>query len=77
MVQNEEIPENVGSFLKDGKSDISKFYHLLKTHKIPPNLENPQQWLEERGFPLRGIVSGIGNLLRDYPDLWTTSCRME
>ena len=60
MVQNDEIPEKVGLFLKAGKSDLSKFYHLLKTHKIPPNLEDPQQWLEERGFPLRGIVSGCG-----------------
>ena len=33
MVNNEEIPEKVGSFLKDGNSDLSKFYHLLKTHK--------------------------------------------
>ena len=46
MITNEEISENVGSFLKDGKSDLSKFYHLLKTHKIPPSLDNPQQWLE-------------------------------
>jgi hypothetical protein len=60
MIQNEEISENVGSFLKDGKSDLSKFYHLLKTHKIPQTLDNPEQWLEERGFPLRGNVSSCG-----------------
>ena len=40
---------------------MSKYYHLLKTHKIPPSIENPAQWLEENGFPIRGIVSCCGS----------------
>ena len=40
---------------------LSHFYHLLKTHNIPISLENPSQWLEENGFPIRGIISGRGS----------------
>ena len=36
-----------------------KFYHLLKTHKIPSTINDPSEWLTENGFPIRGIVSGI------------------
>ena len=39
---------------------MSKFYHVLKTHNIPTELENPLDWLEEQGFPIRGIISGRG-----------------
>ena len=60
MVRKNEIPEKVGDFLKSGKSELSKFYHLVKTHKIPPSLENPTEWLEDNGFPIRGIISGRG-----------------
>jgi hypothetical protein len=60
MVQNEEISEKVAEFLKGGKCELSKYYHLLKTHKIPPSIGNPSQWLEDNGFPIRGIVSGRG-----------------
>ena len=47
--------------MKSVESKVSKYYHLLKTHKIPTDTENPNRWLEENGFPLRGIVSGCGS----------------
>ena len=52
--------EKVAEFLCGGKCELSKYYHLLKTHKIPPSIGNPSQWLEGNGFPIRGIVSGRG-----------------
>ena len=61
MVRKNEISEKVAEFLKSGESKVSKYYHLLKTHKIPTSTENPTSWLEENGFPLRGIVSGCGS----------------
>ena len=30
-------------------------YHLLKTHKIPTDIVDPSTWLDEQGFPVRGI----------------------
>ena len=60
MFQNEEIPEKVCEYRKAGESELSKYYHLLKTHKIPATIENPSNWLDENGFPIRGIVSGRG-----------------
>ena len=60
MMLNNEIPEKVAQFLKGGQCEMSKFYHLLKTHKIPTDIEDPQQWLETNGFPIRGIISGRG-----------------
>ena len=60
MVQNDEISDKVAEFLRAGKCEVAKFYHLVKTHKIPTDLDNPEQWLNENGYPLRGIVSGIG-----------------
>ena len=47
-------------FLLSGGKNLSNFYHLLKTHKISQNVENPSEWLQEHGFPLRGIISGRG-----------------
>ena len=61
IVRKDEISEKVAEFLKAGESKVSKYYHLLKTHKIPISTENPTRWLEENGFPLRGIVSGCGS----------------
>ena len=61
MLKNEEITSKVADYLKNGDKSLSKFYHLLKTYKIPPELENPDQWLAERGFPIRGIISGRGS----------------
>ena len=61
MIMNDEIPLKVGEFLKDGKSELPKFYHILKTHKIPTTIENPEEWLETNGFPIRGIVSGCNS----------------
>ena len=60
MVQKDEIPLKVAEFLKGGQCEVSKFYHILKTHKIPSTIDNPTEWLTENGFPIRGIVSGIG-----------------
>ena len=51
MFQNEEISENVAQFLNGGESDLTKYYHLLKTHKIPPLLKTlPSGW-RRMGFP--------------------------
>ena len=60
MFARKEIPEGVTRFLLSGSSNVSNFYHLLKTHKIPPEVQNPDEWLHENGFPLRGIISGKG-----------------
>ena len=55
--------EPVSKYLKGGGKNLPKYYHLLKTHKIPSNVENPEEWLEENGFPLRGIIAGQGGPL--------------
>ena len=58
MLKNEEIPEKVAEYLVSELKNLSTFYHLLKTHKIPQDVENPSDWLESNGFPLRGIIRG-------------------
>ena len=60
MLHQGEITEEVSKYLQLGGDKLSKFYHLLKTHNIPTSLENPSSWLEEQGFPIRGIISGKG-----------------
>jgi hypothetical protein len=59
MLYKNEIPLKVAEFLKGGQCEVAKFYHLLKTHKIPSTINDPSEWLTENGFPIRGIVSGI------------------
>ena len=61
MVQNREVSEKVGEFLQNGDGKLSKFYHLLKTHNIPISVDDPSEWLEENGYPIRGIISGCGS----------------
>ena len=56
MVLKDEISENVGAFLKDGKSKLSNFYHLKKTHKIPTSVE--KQFVEF----LNTLMSGAFNI---------------
>ena len=60
MLEKNEIPIKVAEFLQGGKCQMANYYHLMKTHKIPTAIENPEEWLSENGFPIRGIVSGIG-----------------
>ena len=60
MKANEEISEKVAEFLEDGEVKLPKFYHVLKTHKLPLDLADPPSWLESNGYPVRGIISGIG-----------------
>ena len=60
MLAREEISESVARFLLGGSNNVSNFYHLLKTHKIPPEVDNPEEWLHDNGYPLRGIISGKG-----------------
>ena len=43
MMYNGEIPDKVAQFLKGGQYDLSRFYHLLKTHKIPTDIEDSHQ----------------------------------
>ena len=33
---------------------------MLNTHKIPLTITDPSDWLNEHGFPVSGIVSGLG-----------------
>ena len=51
MQKKGEISENVANFLVQGDQQLSKFYHVIKTHKIPPSSESPDD------LPLRGIIS--------------------
>ena len=60
MLMKDEIPLRVAEFLKGGRFQVANYYHLLNTHKIPTTIEDPEEWLTENGFPIRGIVSGIG-----------------
>ena len=69
MMTNDEISEKVAEFLENGGDKLSKFYHLLKLPKMPPNIDDPSQWLEDRGFPIRGIISGRGAQLKDWQAL--------
>ena len=62
MCQRGEISEKVSEYLQCGQAKMSNFYHLLKTHKIPLEVNDPKDWLLEKGFPIRGIISG-----RDSP----------
>ena len=55
-----EISEAVSKFLLSGQTKLSTYYHLLKTHKIPQDVENPSEWLEHHGYPIRGIISARG-----------------
>ena len=63
MWLSDEISEPVAIYLKSGDKNMPKFYHLQKTHKIPPDVENPIEWLENNGYPLRGEISGQGGPL--------------
>ena len=60
MFTRKEISESVAIFLLSGEKNLSNFYHLLKTHKIPQDVDNPTVWLQDHGYPLRGIISGRG-----------------
>ena len=54
------MSEPVAFFLQSGRKKLSSFYHPLKTHKIPENLDNPNDWLNDNYYPLQGIISGQG-----------------
>ena len=60
MQANDEISEKIAEFLLDGEVKLPKFYHVLKTHKLPSEIEDPSSWLENEGYPIRGIISGRG-----------------
>ena len=60
MLSRKEISESVAIFLLSGGKNLSNFYHLLKTHKIPHDVASPDEWLQTHGYPLRGIISGRG-----------------
>ena len=61
MCRRGEITEKISEYLQNGQAKMSTFYHLLKTHKIPIELDVPNDWLLEKGFPIRGIISGRGS----------------
>ena len=50
MFTRKEISESVAIYLLGGEKNLSNFYHLLKTHKIPQDVENPCDWLHEHGY---------------------------
>ena len=56
-----EISEKIMLYLQNCDKKLSKFYHLVKTHKIPTEVEDPTQWMENNGFPVRGIISSCGS----------------
>ena len=60
MFVNDEISEPVSKFLLNGQKNLSTYYHLLKTHKIPQDVDNPTEWLGNQGYPIRGIISARG-----------------
>ena len=60
MCSKGEISEKVAEFLVSGEAKLPSFHHLLKTHKIPLDVENPSSWLETHGYPIRGIISCKG-----------------
>jgi hypothetical protein len=60
MFVKDEITESVAKFLIGGQKNLSTYYHLLKTHKIPQDVDNPTEWLENQGYPIRGIISARG-----------------
>ena len=60
MVRKGEISDKVGEYLVSGERKLSNYYHLLKTHNIPHDIDDPRQWLSEQGYPVRGIISGRG-----------------
>ena len=74
MLAGGEISEPVADFLQGGGKKLSSFYHLLKTHKIPVDLDSPNDWLANTGYPLRGIISGRGPQQKDWPVLLIISC---
>jgi hypothetical protein len=51
MLAGDEISGNVANFLLNGDQKLSNFYHVIKTHKIPPTNEDPGE------LPVRGIIS--------------------
>ena len=55
-----EISEKIAEFLVMGDAKLPTFHHLLKTHKIPLEVENPSSWLESHRYPIRGIISCKG-----------------
>ena len=57
MLRGGEISDKVTTFLQNGDKSLSNFYHIVKTHKIPPCIENPVDWIDQQGLPVRGIIS--------------------
>ena len=77
MLKIEGIPEKVAEYLVSELKNLSTFYHLLKTHKIPQDVDNPSDWLESNGFPLRGIISSRGSpteRISGFVDIFLQPC---
>ena len=65
MMSKGEICQNVAEFLENGDKKLPNFYHLLRTHKISPGIDDPRQWIDVQGYPIRGIISGRGDPQKD------------
>ena len=59
MLISGQITEKVAQHLVEGGSKLSNFYHTLKTHNLPVDEPIIDNWLQENGYPSRGIISGI------------------
>ena len=60
MQRRKEISDGVSDYLLSGDVKLSNFYHLVKTHSLPTDSEAAERWIDEKGFPIRGIISGVG-----------------
>ena len=60
MQKRGEISDRIADYLLSGDVQLSNFYHLVKTHSLPSNSQEIETWLQEKGFPIRGIFSGRG-----------------
>jgi hypothetical protein len=58
MCMRGEISEKISEYLQNGQAKMSTFYHLLKTHKIPIELDVPNDWLLEKGFQGVSFLEG-------------------
>ena len=60
-----EICDKVKRSILESENKISRFYHMLKTHKFDPDklvtVQDVLNWVEENGWKVRAIISGSGS----------------
>ena len=65
MMSKGKLCQNVAKCWQNGDKKLPNFHHLLKTHKKPPGIDDPRQWIDVQGYPIRGIISGGGDPQKD------------